>query len=143
MEMIRLTISLVYTSKERYITPQYKVLANFSHGPFYPCANLLPFLSFDLKQLSHCSSRLINRWINHWINHQRIVIGKSWVNTTIFQVTKRFTSIYFLKRLSDFRIKHIFLVSSAFCLIEAMIVSLQWRRVPSQFAGHKTTMTCG
>lgn len=58
MEMIRLTISLIYTSKERYITPQYKVLANFSHGPFYPCANLLPFLSFDLKQLSHCSSRL-------------------------------------------------------------------------------------
>lgn len=58
MEMIRLTILLIYTSKERYITPQYKVLANFSHGPVYPCANLLPFLSFDLKQLSHCSSRL-------------------------------------------------------------------------------------
>lgn len=56
MEMIRNHFTNVYI--ERKINPQYKVLANFSHGPFNTCANLLPFLGFDLKKLSNCSSRL-------------------------------------------------------------------------------------
>lgn len=51
MEINRLTISLIYTSKERELL-NIRFSLTFPTAPYYACAYLLPFLK---KKLTHCS----------------------------------------------------------------------------------------